>query len=121
MKKMLLSVLMAGFLAGCAADGSVSGNSGMAIGNALVSNMIDNQCRVELNNRPEWRAMALAVSAQKQAQWENQICGCASQEAPSQLSMAEMTQAAIDANARNTIVAKVVTKTVTSCLQRIKL
>ena len=106
MNKIFAAAVLAVLLGGCAdAGGGVSlgslmgGNTqqsassgGMlgGMGGTLVKSVIENQCRSELQGRNEWRVIALAMSADKQAEWENKICGCASEEVPNQLSANEL-------------------------------
>ena len=132
MKSLIISAVTALTLAACAGGngggdlggllggGTSNGTGGAAtsIGKSLIQNYAHNQCSVELNKRQEWRLMALAVSAEKQQQWEDQICGCVSEEAPNSVTVTDLVQAATNQSARNTIVASAVTKTVTSCLNR---
>ena len=132
MKSLIISAVTALTLAACAGGngggdlggllggGTSNGTGGAAtsIGKSLIQNYAHNQCSVELNKRQEWRLMALAVSAEKQQQWEDQICGCVSEEAPNSVTVTDLVQAATNQSARNTIVAGAVTKTVTSCLNR---
>lgn len=102
-----------------AGNNASAGGTATAIGKNLVQSYAHNQCSVELNKRDEWRLMALAVSAEKQAQWEDKICGCVSEEAPNSVTVTDLVQATTNASARNTIFANAVTKTVTSCLSRL--
>ena len=132
MKSLIISAVTALTLAACAGGngggdlggllggGTSNGTGGAAtsIGKSLIQNYAHNQCSVELNKRQEWRLVALAVSAEKQQQWEDQICGCVSEEAPNSVTVTDLVQAATNQSARNTIVASAVTKTVTSCLNR---
>ena len=68
MKKALLLGVVATLLSACAVDGSSSASSmgsNMSvsnIGGTLLKTAIDNQCRTELNNRNEWRMIALAMT-----------------------------------------------------------
>lgn len=121
MKKILAVTSLAYLLAACAADGSfLGGSSDTGVGgvsNALISNLIDNQCRTELNNRNEWRIVALAMTAEKQREWEDKICGCVTEEAPNQLSAAELLQLGTQSG-RTQVIAKVTAKTVTACTER---
>ena len=88
------------------------------IGSTLLKTAIDNQCRTELNNRNEWRMIALAMTADKQREWENKICGCASEEAPNQITAADMTQL-LSETGRTKVAAEVTAKTVTACVKRL--
>lgn len=132
MKSLIISAVTALTLAACAGGngggdlggllggGTSNGTGGAAtsIGKSLIQNYAHNQCSVELNKRQEWRLMALAVSAEKQQQWEDQICGCVSEEAPNSVTVTDLVQAATNESARASIVGNAVTKTVTSCLNR---
>lgn len=133
MKAWIISTVAALTLAACAggtgSTGSIlggntttntgTGSAATAIGKNLIQSYAHNQCSVELNKRNEWRLMALAVSSEKQQQWEDQICGCVSEEAPNSVTVTDLVQAATNQSARTTIVANAVTKTVTSCLSRL--
>ena len=132
MKSLIISAVTALTLAACAGGngggdlggllggGTSNGTGGAAtsIGKSLIQNYAHNQCLVELNKRQEWRLVALAVSAEKQQQWEDQICGCVSEEAPNSVTVTDLVQAATNESARASIVGNAVTKTVTSCLNR---
>lgn len=129
MKKLLAMITAAALLGGCASDGNMGllgglgggfgGSQDMAgIGNSMLKTVIDGQCRTELNNRNEWRAIALAMSAERQRQWEDRICSCVSEDALNQVSVADLTSM-LDTNSRNQAVAKITARTVTSCVKRI--
>ena len=132
MKSLIISAVTALTLAACAGGngggdlggllggGTSNGTGGAAtsIGKSLIQNYAHNQCSVELNQRQEWRLVALAVTAEKQQQWEDQICGCVSEEAPNSVTVTDLVQAATNESARASIVGNAVTKTVTSCLNR---
>ena len=109
---------LGGLLGGDTSSSNSTGGAATAIGKSLIQNYAHNQCSVELNKRQEWRLVALAVSAEKQQQWEDQICGCVSEEAPNSVTVTDLVQAATNQSARTGIVANAVTKTVTSCLNR---
>lgn len=119
--KTLLAAVTSVFLLGaCATGGESFGGlgSGTGIGSSVVKMAVDSQCRTELNKRNEWRVIALAMSAEKQAEWENKICGCASEEAPNQLTATEMMQVLSPAT-RDQAIASVTAKTVTACFKRL--
>lgn len=136
MKKLLAMITAAALLGGCAGDGNMGllgglgggfgsgggfggGNQNMAgIGSSVLKTVIDGQCRTELNNRNEWRMIALSMSAERQRQWEDRICSCVSEDALNQVSVADLTSM-LDTNSRNQAVAKITARTVTSCVKRI--
>ena len=109
---------LGGLLGGGTSSSNSTGGAATAIGKSLIQNYAHNQCSVELNKRQEWRLVALAVTAEKQQQWEDQICGCVSEEAPNSVTVTDLVQAATNQSARTGIVANAVTKTVASCLNR---
>ena len=134
MNKIFAAAGLAVLLGGCAAAGGgmslgslMGGNTqqsassgGMlgGMGGTLVKSVIENQCRSELQGRNEWRVIALAMSADKQAEWENKICGCASEEVPNQLSANEL-MSMVNANTSTQAMANVTAKTVTACFKRL--
>ncbi|SFG92860.1 lipoprotein [Neisseria elongata] len=124
MKKVVAIASVAALLGGCAYDsnsvfGGFGGSQDMAgIGNSMLKTVIDGQCRTELNNRNEWRMIALSMSAERQRQWEDRICSCVSEDALNQVSVADLTSM-LDTNSRNQAVAKITARTVTSCVKRI--
>lgn len=118
-----LSVLLSACAGGSGMDGIFGGNSGGSnaggLGvNSMVKMAVDNQCRTELANRNEWRVIALAMTADKQREWEDKICGCASEEAPNQMTANELMQV-VNPATRTQAVASVTAKTVTACVKRL--
>ncbi|EMU1585944.1 hypothetical protein V3107_000834 [Neisseria gonorrhoeae] len=116
-----LSILPAAILlGGCAAGGntfsSLDGGTGM--GGSIVKMTVESQCRAELDRRSEWRLTALAMSAEKQAEWENKICGCATEEAPNQLTGNDVMQM-LNQSTRNQALAALTVKTVSACFKRL--
>nr|WP_314229181.1 hypothetical protein [uncultured Kingella sp.] len=128
MKKIALTLITATLLTACADSGtSVGGllggggnaSSGAAsIGKSAVQMYVQNKCVTELQARPEWRTLALAMSQAKQTEWENKICGCASEEAPNQITAAQLPELLTESG-RVKVAADVTTKTVTACFKRL--
>ena len=128
MKKIALTLITAPLLTACADSGTAgvggllgggAGTSSAAgIGKSAVQMYVQNRCVNELQARTEWRTIALAMSQAKQTEWENKICGCISEEAPSQMSGEEMIQV-INPATRSQAVTNVAVKTVSACFNRI--
>lgn len=130
MKKLASILMTTMLLSACAGTGSNTStdtssttNSGLGgiagtLGKNAVSWYIQNQCVTELQSRNEWRMIALAMSAEKQAEWENKICGCVSTEAPNQLTAADLTQLA-STEGRTKVMTEVGAKTVTACFKKL--
>ncbi len=110
-------------LGGCGGMGDLGGlglggGNTSNIGANLFSMYVQNQCKTELQSRSEWRLAALAMSQSQQEAWENKICGCVSEEAPNQLTAADLTQI-LTPEGRTRVVAEVGAKTVTACYKRL--
>lgn len=116
MRNIVIGCIIVSALAACSSGFNAQG--GMNMGGGLAKSLIDNQCRSELNQRSEWRMVALAMTAQKQREWEDKICGCASEEAAQHLTVTDMTHM-LDAEQRSQVVARVAAKTVTACVSRL--
>lgn len=113
MQKTLLFTL-AVLLAGCAANGRVSEN----MAREIVSPLVDQQCRTQLNKRQEWQIASALMGNEVKNQWENKICGCVSEEAPANMTNQEMLQV-INPATRNQAVANVAVKAVGACIKRV--
>lgn len=129
MKKIMLVALTSMTLAACAdngmslgnvlgGNGSATGASGVNTVQGIASAVIDNQCRSELHSRQAWRLAMLALSSEQQTQWEDKICGCASQEATQSLTVTEMAQIA-NPSTRTQALGTVTTRAVTACVNRL--
>ena len=122
MKKLLISTtLLATFaLAGCTTTGATNG-SGTAIGTANEIGMnvfkaaIDNQCRSQIENQKTWQIASVAMSEAQEEAVKTRVCGCVSEQAPQQVTIVELGNAAIDVNYRTQLVARVVAKSLQSC------
>lgn len=122
MNKLLISstLLAAVTLAGCAATGA-NNNAGNAIGTANEIGMnvfkaaIDNQCRSQIEKQSAWRIASAAMSDSQEEAIKARVCGCVSEQAPQQVTLVELGNAAIDPSYRTQLVAKVVAKSLQSC------
>lgn len=121
--KKLLCLLPAVLLAACATDGSMSPTTTTAnnIGMAVFQSAVDQTCRTQLNNRTEYQVLTSVLTAEKKQDVENQICGCVSTEASRNVTMVELAQAALDPNARATLIANTVSNTLSTCVAQFKL
>ena len=124
MKKLVLSTTMLAALAltGCASTGTgATSNSGNAIGTANEIGMnvfkaaIDNQCRSQIENQNAWRIASAAMSDEQEEAVKSRVCGCVSEQAPQQVTLVELGNAAIDPSYRTQLVTRVVAKSLQSC------
>lgn len=123
MKKLLISTtLLATFtLSGCAATGTANNGTGNAIGTANEIGMnvfkaaIDNQCRSQIESQRAWQIARVAMTEAQQEAAKSRVCGCVSEQAPQQVTIVELGNAAIDSSYRTQLVTRVVAKTLQSC------
>lgn len=119
MKKTMCVLAAALALGGCSGAGMNTGGVDVGgTGMGLVKMFVQNQCVAELQQRNEWRLIALAMSAQTQQEWENKICGCASEEVPKQISAADFPRLLTE-EGRTQVAADVTAKTVSACFKRL--
>ena len=122
MKKLLISTAMlATFaLSGCASTGTNT-NAGTTVGTATDIGMsvfkaaIDNQCRAEIQKQSAWRIASIAMTEDQKEAVQSRVCGCVSEQAPQQVTLVELGNAAIDSKYRAQLVTKVVAKSLQSC------
>lgn len=120
MKKLALTLITSIVLSACGAVGGTGsgGMSASSMGTSVVKMYVQNKCVNELQSRNEWRLAALAMTQEKQTEWENKICSCASEEAPNQVTAAELPQLMTESG-RTKVAAEVATRTVTACYKRL--
>lgn len=122
MKKFLAaSALMTSLaLSGCVTNGT-STDSGNAVGTAtnvgmnLFKTAVDAQCRNELEKQNAWRIARVAMNSQQEELAKTKICGCVSEQAPQQVTVVDMTNAALDPQYRAQLVTKVVARSLQTC------
>lgn len=121
-KRFASALLLATFaLTGCATTDGANNTTGNAIGTAneigmnVFKSAIDNQCRSQIEKQNTWRIASVAMTETQQEAVKSNVCGCVSEQAPQQVTLVELGNAAIDAQYRTQLVAKVVAKSLQSC------
>lgn len=121
-KRFASTMLLATFaLAGCTTTGGMNNSTGTAIGTAneigmnVFKTAIDNQCRSQIEKQSAWRIASVAMTEAQQESVKSNVCGCVSEQAPQQVTLVELGNAAIDSQYRTQLVAKVVAKSLQSC------
>lgn len=94
-----------------------SGSTG-AIGRELAKSYIKNECHSELDNRQEWQLISGFMGKQLKTEWENKICGCAAEQASSQLSSSDLVDM-LTTEGKIKVLSRVTGKTVTACVKRL--
>ncbi|MBF0658403.1 hypothetical protein IPZ60_06590 [Psychrobacter sp. NG25] len=128
MKKLLASTAMLATLAlaGCTSTGtgttagtgtsaSTAMTTASSIGMNIFTSAIDTQCRSEIEKQNAWRVASVAMTDAQQETVKTNVCGCVSEQAPQQVTMIELGNAAIDSSYRTELVANVVAKSLQSC------
>lgn len=123
MKKRLAStMILATFvLAGCTTTGGMNNGAGDAMGTAneigmnVFKSAIDNQCRSQIEKQNAWRIASVAMTETQQEAVKSNVCGCVSEQAPQQVTIVELGNAAIDSQYRTQLVTRVVAKSLQSC------
>lgn len=121
-KRFASTILLATFaLSGCATTDGTNNSAGNAIGTAndigmnIFKSAIDNQCRSQIEKQSAWRIASVAMTDTQQEAVKSNVCGCVSEQAPQQVTLVELGNAAIDSQYRTQLVAKVVAKSLQSC------
>ena len=121
--KKLIAVLapIAFILTACASTTGTTGNSATAtttqqLGTAALKIAINAKCTTELNNLPAWQTATKVMTVEQKTNVQGEICGCVSDKAPQSLTAVDLATAAIDPQARTTIVSNAVTKTINACV-----
>lgn len=120
MKNSLLSAVMLTTLAlaGCATTPNGT-NDAIGADNNIGMNVfkaaVDNQCRSQIESQSAWRIASAAMSDSQEEAVKAKVCGCVSEQAPQQVTIVELGNAAIDPSYRTQLVAKVVAKSLQSC------
>ncbi|WP_424586282.1 hypothetical protein [Acinetobacter baumannii] len=125
MKKLMLavaSVVLA--LTACATTtGTGTGTGGASaqtttqqLGVAALKVAVNAKCITEINNVAAWKTATKYMTAEQRDSIQTNVCGCVSEKAPNSVTAVELAAAALDVNARATIVNQVVSKTVNACV-----
>lgn len=122
MKKLiaLLAPIALALTACASTTGTTGGNSTATttqqLGTAALKIAINAKCTTELNNLPAWQTATKLMTAEQKTNIQGEICGCVSDKAPQSVTAVDLATAAIDPEARATIVSNAVTKTINACV-----
>ena len=90
-------------------------NTANNIGMNVLKSAIDTQCRSQIEKQNAWRIASVAMSDAQEEAIKTNVCGCVSEQAPQQVTLIEMGNAAIDPQYRTQLVTRVVAKSLQSC------
>lgn len=111
-------------LSGCASTtgGTIAIDPNAAIGTAsnvgmaVFQTAVDQKCRSEITNNQYYKLASVAMTADQQAQIQNNVCGCVSQKAMQNVNIVDLATAAANPSSRTQIVGTAVTNTLQSCV-----
>jgi hypothetical protein len=107
-------------LTGCATTDSMNptaaGSTTQQLGAVAMKIAINAKCTTELENLPAWKVATKVMTAEQKSNVQSQICGCVSDKAPQSVTAVDLATAALDPQARATIVSNAVTKTINACV-----
>lgn len=96
--------------------GSAASTTTQQLGMVAIKVAINAKCTTELNSLPAWKTATRVMTDEQKTNVQGQICGCVSEKAPQSVTAVDLATAAIDPQARATIVSNVVTKTINQCV-----
>lgn len=103
-------------LSGCLGSGSDSSSS---ITQSLAAGWLDNECHNYVNEQQVWQVAKLTMNSDKAQTIENELCGCASNEAAKNMTTDQMIGLASETT-RNQVLVEMIAPTVTSCYSRLQ-
>ncbi|HGY4638446.1 TPA: hypothetical protein ACNV0F_001077 [Acinetobacter baumannii] len=125
MKKLMLAVapVVLALTACATTTGTGTGTGGASaqtttqqLGVAALKVAVNAKCITEINNVAAWKTATKYMTAEQRDSIQTNVCGCVSEKAPNSVTAVELAAAALDVNARATIVNQVVSKTVNTCV-----
>jgi len=96
--------------------GTTASTTTQQLGMVAMKVAINAKCTTELNSLPAWKTATRVMTDEQKTNVQGQICGCVSEKAPQSVTAVDLATAAIDPQARATIVSNVVTKTINECV-----
>lgn len=128
MKKLIVAGLLLAGLTACTTTttqqnanttaneiGQTIGTVATNIGKNIFTQAVDMQCRSQLNEQSAYKLVTNVMSEQQKKTLEDNVCGCVSKKAPDNVTLAEITTAALNANARTELAGKVIVNTLSQC------
>lgn len=93
--------------------------SGNLNSDALIKDLVDKKCRSELNDRQEWQVISMFMSDEKKREWEDKVCGCATEETVNATDKKDIAKI-INPSTREKTVATITGKAVKACIARLR-
>ncbi len=101
---------------GTGTGGASAQTTTQQLGVTALKVAVNAKCITEINNVAAWKTATKYMTAEQRDSIQTNVCGCVSEKAPNSVTAVELAAAALDVNARATIVNQVVSKTVNACV-----
>ncbi len=89
--------------------------TGVSMGKVAFQMAVNTKCNTEIEKSKIWKTAKLVMTDSKQQQVKYNVCGCVSQKAVANVTLDQLTIAAVDANARKALMVNSVINSLTSC------
>lgn len=82
---------------------------------AIFSQMMDAQCRAQLNAQPIYQNVSAFITPDQKAVLENKVCGCVSEESLKNMNLTDVISAGFDKSAQTRVITQALGKTLQVC------
>ncbi len=86
----------------------------------MLKPLIAHQCTIELKASNLWKASTFLMTAENKKQFEDEVCGCVSDNALNEVSAAELAHAVLNDGAKNQLIRKAAVNSVKGCIVKSK-
>jgi hypothetical protein len=124
--KKLVAVLapLALFMSACTTTGTTTGTTETTpttsvttgLATAAVKIGVQAKCAVEIDKNATWQNASKVLTAEQQQSVKTTVCSCVADEVTTNVSAAELVVAAMDKTSQATLVTKVVTNSLNTCV-----
>lgn len=104
-------------LSACTIDPNTASSSpSQQLGMAAFKVAVNARCYNDIGRVPAWNNATRNLNTEQKQALQSDVCRCVAEKAPTATNTLEVTTAAVDPQARNTIAAQVVNRTVNACI-----
>ncbi len=93
-------------------------NAGMGIGKTVFQSAVNQRCHQEMANSSLWKVSKIVFNKSKQERITYSVCGCVSQKAVQDVTIDQLVLAAVDSNAKKTLILSSVSKSLNGCYKQ---
>ncbi len=93
-------------------------NTGVGIGKTVFQSAVNQQCRQEMANSTLWKMSKIVYNRSKRERITYSVCDCVSKKAVQGVTLDQLVLAAVDKNAKKTLILSSVNKSLTGCYKQ---